>query len=230
MTTAKPDLADSVDWRLYFVTDTPLAGGPERVPWFVEQAVIGGAGVVQIRDKTLPHDDFLALTKACVEANQRAYEHCGKQAALVVNDRLEVAEELGLNVHMGQSDGDIREARRRLGDGLLIGLSISNQRELDAELADQSADVLGLSPIWDTPTKTDTEAALGLDGAAKLVQQTAGRAKTVAIGGINHSNVRSVIGTGVDGICVVSAIAARPDPQQAAVELLSAWGDSSASV
>ena len=143
MTTAKPGLADSVDWRLYFVTDTPLAGGPERVPWFVEQAVIGGAGVVQIRDKTLPHDDFLALTKACVTANQRAYERCGRQAALVVNDRLEVAEELGLNVHMGQSDGDIREARRRLGDGLLIGLSISNQAELDAEFADQSADVLG---------------------------------------------------------------------------------------
>jgi thiamine monophosphate synthase len=88
----------------------------------------------------------------------------------------------------------------------------------------------GFLPIWDTPTKTDTEAALGLAGAAKLVQLTAGRAKTVAIGGINHSNVRSVIGTGVDGICVVSAIAGRPDPQQAAAELLKAWDDSSASV
>ena len=133
---------------------------------------------------------------------------------------MNVAAELGLHLHLGQSDGDIHEARRRLGTGVTIGLSVSTPAHLEAELADQTADVVGLSPIWATPTKTDTDPALGLDGARTLVRLAAGRVRTVAIGGINAGNARSVIGTGVDGVCVVSALAAAPDPRAAAEELL----------
>ena len=64
MTQARPGLADGVDWRLYYVTDTALSGGPQKVPHLVEQAVLGGAGVVQIRDKDLPGHEFLTLAKA----------------------------------------------------------------------------------------------------------------------------------------------------------------------
>ena len=91
------------------------------------------------------------------------------------------------------------------------------------ELADPTADVVGLSPIWMTPTKTDAPPALGLDGARELVQAARATVKTVAIGGISAGNARSVIDTGVDGICVVSAVAAAPDPEAAARELLSLW-------
>lgn len=220
---ARKGLADSVDWRLYYVTDTALSGGPEHVPHFVEQAVLGGAGVVQIRDKHLPHDEFVALTKACLDANNRAAMSTGAGAAMVVNDRLEVAAELGLHFHQGQDDGDIRKARRVLGPDRLIGLSISSEAELAAELADPTADALGLSPIWATPTKTDTAEALGLDGARELVKITGRRAKTLAIGGINLVNGRWAIETGVDGICVVSAITSAPDPRDAAVQLLTLW-------
>ena len=223
MTQAGTGLADGVDWRLYYVTDTALSGGPDRVPLVVEQAVLGGAGAVQIRDKDLPGDEFLALARACVDAAHRAQDQTGRPVALVINDRLHVAEELGLHFHQGQDDGDITQARHRLGTDLLIGLSISNPDELDAELADQTADVLGFSPLWATPTKTDAAPALGPDGTARLVRRAAARAKTLAIGGINAATAAQAIATGVDGICVVSAIATSPDPRTAAAELLALW-------
>lgn len=222
---ARLGLADSVDWRLYYVTDTALSGGPDKVPALVEAAVLGGAGVVQIRDKEMTDDEFLALTRECLVANERAFDEGGRRAAIVVNDRLPVAAELGLHFHQGQSDGDVKRARALLGDDHLIGLSISDDDELANELADRTADVLGLSPIWSTPTKTDTAPALGLDGAARLVEQTRRRAKTLAIGGINFVNGAWAIGTGVDGICVVSAITAAPDPRYAAEQLLALWRD-----
>ncbi|MDO5678668.1 MAG: thiamine phosphate synthase [Propionibacteriaceae bacterium] len=220
---AHPWLANTVDWRLYYVTDTELSGGLDRVPQIVEAAVRGGAGVVQVRDKHIDDDTFRQLTRDCMAANDRAFDATGRRAAIVVNDRLRIAEELGLHFHQGQDDGDIHDARRRLGKDLLIGLSISSDIELEAELADQTADVLGLSPIWSTPTKTDTAEPLGLTGAQHLVELTAKRAKTVAIGGINPLNARWAIETGVDGICVVSAIASSDDPESAAQTLLSLW-------
>lgn len=223
MTQATPGLADSVDWRLYYVTDTTVSGGPAKVAHIVEQAILGGAGVVQIRDKELPGRDFLALARACVDARDRAFDATGRNAAIFVNDRLHVAEELGLHFHQGQDDGDIGQARARLGRDLLIGLSISSDAELDAELSTITADVLGLSPLWATPTKTDAAPALGLDAVARLVLRTAGAAKTVAIGGINITNAAEAIATGVDGICVVSALSTAPDPRAAADELLALW-------
>lgn len=220
---AHKKLAKAVDWRLYVVTDTELAGGPDRVPRIVEQAVLGGAGVVQVRDKDMSELEFLKLTRSVVDATRRVFDATGHQAAIFVNDRLDIAEDLGLHFHMGQSDGDIHEARRRLGQDLMIGLSISNSEQLRTELRDQTADVLGLSPIWTTPTKTDTDPPLELQGAEQIVRETAGRAKTVAIGGINAVNARWVIDTGVDGICVVSAVMSAPDPLEASQQLMSLW-------
>ena len=220
---ARPDEAAKVDWRLYFVTDTALCGGPDRVAHVVEQAVLGGAGVVQIRDKTMTDDEFARLTRDCILATDRAFDATGRRAAVFVNDRLSIADRFGLHLHLGQSDGDLEHARYVMGEDTLIGLSISNDDQLAAELADPTADVLGISPVWATPTKKDTDPALGLDGARRIVHTTAGRAVTVGIGGINLDNAADVIATGVDGICVVSAIAAAQDPRAAAARLLSQW-------
>ena len=213
----------NVDWRLYVVTDTELAGGSDRIPRIVEQAVHGGAGVIQVRDKHMSELEFVKLTQACVDATRRVFDATGQHAQIFVNDRLDIAADLGLHFHMGQQDGDIQEARRRLGPDLMIGLSVANLTQLHAELLDPTADVLGLSPIWSTPTKTDTDPPLELQGAAQIVRETAGRAKTVAIGGINQVNARWVIDTGVDGICVVSAIMSAPDPLFASQQLMSLW-------
>lgn len=220
---ASQAVVSRVDWRLYFVTDTALCGGPELVPDVVEQAVLGGAGVIQVRDKTMSDDDFSRLTRACIEAVDKAFDATGRRAQIFVNDRLSVADRYGLHLHMGQSDGDVEHARRTLGTDLLLGLSISNDAQLATALNNPFADVLGISPVWATPTKADTDPALGLDGARRIVDTTAGRAATVGIGGINATNAADVIATGVDGICVVSAIATAPDPRAAAAHLLSLW-------
>lgn len=220
---ARAELADQVDWRVYFVTDTAYCGGLDKVPAVVAAAIRGGAGVVQIRDKKISDAEFAGLAKACIAASDQVYAETGHRAALVVNDRLNVACEFGLHFHQGQEDGDITKARRLLGSELLIGLSTSSDTELEQELAAPTADVLGLSPLWGTPTKTDAAAPLGLVNAARYARLAAGRVKTVAIGGINLGNARQVIDTGVDGICVVSAIACADDPQTAAQDLLREW-------
>ncbi|WP_231979354.1 thiamine phosphate synthase [Tessaracoccus coleopterorum] len=150
---AAPGLAAGVDWRLYHVTDTTLSGGLDRVPGIVERAVLGGAGVIQVRDKDVDDEAFIRLTRGCLDAVERASDATGRRAAVVVNDRLAIAERFGLHFHQGQSDGDVREARTRLGRDALIGLSISNRAQLLAELAAPTADVLGLSPIWATPRR-----------------------------------------------------------------------------
>ena len=103
-------IPEGVDPALYFITDTALCGGPERVPHVVYEAVAGGAGIVQVRDKHADDAAFLALARACRDAVRRAEDALGRTAALVVNDRVGVAERLGLHVHVGQSDASLADA------------------------------------------------------------------------------------------------------------------------
>ena len=140
-------------------------------------------------------------------------------AELFVNDRLEVATQLGTHLHIGQSDGDPARIRARLGPGRLLGISVSSRSELEAVVLGGHADVIGLSPVWDTSTKTDTAAALELGGVRELLAAKPAELPAVAIGGITIANAAEVIATGVDGICVVSAIAAAACPREAAAQL-----------
>lgn len=219
---ARGGIADAIDWRLYFVTDTALCGGPDRVPTVVEAAVRGGAGVVQVRDKHATDAEFLSLARACVAAVRRVEDATGRTAAVVVNDRLDAARELGLHLHLGQSDIAAARARPLLGDDLLIGLSISSDSELNRELADPSADVVGLSPLYSTPTKPDAAAPLGPGGVTRLAAR-AHPLPSVAIGGISIGNIAGVAATGVAGACVVSALASARDPEMTAQLLLTAF-------
>ena len=212
-----------VDWRLYYVTDPDLAGGRDRVAHTVEQAVLGGATVVQFRDKQADDDAFRRGVIACQEAIQSAVAMGAAGAELFVNDRLEIAVELGTHLHIGQSDGDPAAVRGALGPGQLLGISVSSRAELDAVAAGGHADVIGLSPVWNTSTKTDTAPALGLGGIRELLAARPAGLPAVAIGGINLTNAAEVIATGVDGICVVSAIAAAACPREAAADLRELW-------
>lgn len=209
------------DFRLYFVTDTALCGGVDRVPQVVHEAVRGGAGAVQVRDKELPDAQFADLARACEEAVRRANAETGRTAHLFVNDRLDVAADLGLNVHVGQSDAAAAEARMALGPDRMVGLSVSAPDEARAAVAERHADLLGIGPVWSTPTKTDAAAPLGPEGVAECAEiaRTGGLA-SVAIGGINASTAPHLAGVPVDGLCVVSAIAAALDPRHASAELL----------
>ena len=212
-----------IDWRLYYVTDPDLSGGRDRVAHTVEQAVLGGATVVQFRDKNADDDTFRKGVLACREAIESAVAKGAAGAELFVNDRLGIAVELGTHLHIGQSDGDPAVVREALGPDRLLGVSVSSRAELDAIAAIGCADVVGLSPVWSTSTKTDTAPALGLEGVRELLAARPADLPAVAIGGINATNAAKVIATGVDGICVVSAIAAATRPREAAARLKELW-------
>jgi thiamine-phosphate pyrophosphorylase len=195
---------------VYLVTDRELCG--ERpLEEVVFLAVKGGVTCVQIREKGLPLELFIEQAKKIKELIKPF------NVPLIINDNVDVALAVGANgVHVGQSDMPFIEVRRLLGAKAMIGLSIETWEDVE-KAQDLDADYLGVSPVFDTPTKTDTKGAWGLDGLSRIKAYS--RHKLVAIGGINMQNAVDVIRAGADSIAVVSAICAAPDPYEAACEL-----------
>jgi thiamine-phosphate pyrophosphorylase len=208
----------ALDPALYLVTDTGLAR-PRTVADVVRAAVAGGVTAVQVRDKTASRRELYALTLSVREALAAT-----PGVALFVNDAVDVALLAGADgVHIGQDDLPPAEVRALLGPDRLLGLSAGSPAEMAAALAlpPGTVDVVGIGPVWSTPTKPDAGTGLGPEGVAALAAQArAAGLWTVAIGGIDAARSASV--TGVDGVCVVSAICAAADPQAAARELRAA--------
>ncbi|MQA33478.1 thiamine phosphate synthase [Modestobacter roseus] len=200
------------DPTLYLVTDTLLCA-PRSVPEVVAAAVAGGVTAVQVRDKTASRRELLALTRAV----QRVLPD---GVALVVNDAVDVALIAGADgVHVGQDDLPAAEVRALLGPDAVLGVSVGDDADLAEVLAlpPGTVDLVGLSPVWATPTKPDAGSGLGLDGVRALAARAhAGGVAAVAIGGVSAANAGQVAATGVDGVCVVSDICTAPDPAAAA--------------
>jgi thiamine-phosphate pyrophosphorylase len=207
------------DPTLYLVTDTRLCR-PRPVADVVRAAVAGGVTAVQVRDKSGSSRDLVALTRSVQAA---VADH--PSVAVIVNDAVEVALLAGADgVHVGQDDLPPAEVRALIGPDRVLGLSVSSRSELDAalRLPEATVDVVGLSPVWGTPTKPDAAPALGLEGAAELAAVArAGGLISVAIGGIDVDRAAAVAAIGVDGICVVSALCAAADPAAVARRLRS---------
>jgi thiamine-phosphate pyrophosphorylase len=203
-----------LDPTLYLVTDTALSA-PRAVPEVVAAAVAGGVTCVQVRDKAASRRELLALTRA-VQAVLASTPH----VALVVNDAVDVALIAGADgVHVGQDDLPPTEVRSLLGPDAWLGVSVGGDADLAAVLAlpPGTVDLVGLSPVWGTPTKPDAGPALGLDGVRRLAARArTGGVRSVAIGGIHAENVAEVAATGVDGVCVVSDVCAATDPETSA--------------
>lgn len=212
------------DVNLYLVTDPEIGGGRDAVPHIVAEAIRCGVDTVQLRDKDLPEADFLDRARTLREITGRA------GVDLFVNDRLSVAAALGLHLHIGQSDTPYVTARRQLPEGLMIGLSIDSDAQLETVI-DQAReagvalpDVIGVGPVHPTRTKPDHSSPLGVSG----VERIAARARevgisSVAIGGVTTTDIEKLAATDVAGVCVVSAIMAAADPRAAAAELRDAW-------
>lgn len=201
-----------VDWSLYLVTDGDLAGGRDLCA-IVSAAVDGGVSVVQLREKE-------SSTRALVDHAHALHEILRPAGIpLIINDRLDVALAVGAEgVHVGQSDMPWQTARRLMGPEALIGVSVETLEQA-LQLGGCDIDYLGVSPVFSTPTKTDTGTPWGLEGLRTLRARTSH--KLVAIGGISAANAREVVEAGADGVAVVSAICAAADPKAAAAEL---WG------
>ena len=198
------------DFGLMLVTDRALSGG-RAVEKIVESAVSGGVTIVQLREKEAATREFVALGRRVAEILRP------RRIPLIINDRVDVAlAVLADGVHLGATDMNAADARSILGPKAIIGLSVENEEQ--AVASDRlDVDYLGVSPIFATPTKTDTGAAWGIEGLWRLRPLV--RKPLVAIGGINPGNAARVIEAGADGLAVVSAICAALDPEAAAREL-----------
>jgi thiamine-phosphate pyrophosphorylase len=206
------------DFSVYLVTDTAQCGGPAGVVDTVRRAVVGGVTAVQVRDPTATTREFAALA-AAQHLHQR-----GSGIPLIVNDRVDVALAVGADgVHVGQQDLDPVAARRLIGPGRHLGLSVSVPTQHVAALAlpAGTVDLLGVGPVRDTPSKTDAAPALGFGGLAAVC--SAGPLPCVAIGGLRTADAAMVKDSGAVGMAVISAICGQPDPAAAAAGLLAAW-------
>lgn len=201
---------ETLDHTLYLVTDRGLSRGRSTAE-VVAAAVRGGVTVVQIREKAADTRDFIEEALAV----RRLLKARG--IPMIVNDRIDVALAVSADgVHLGQKDMPIDMARKILGSERIIG--ISAESPADAVAAEKAgADYLGVSPIYATPTKSDTAAALGLEGLRQI--RRAVNLPLVGIGGLNAGNAAEAIRHGADGVAVVSAIVSADDPEKAAREL-----------
>jgi len=197
--------------KLYLVTDRPLAGDRD-IEWIVKEAVEGGCTIVQLREKHAGTGEFVALAKRM----KAALEPFG--VPLIINDRIDVALAADADgIHIGQSDMPYEIARKLLGPDKIIGLSIETFEELEAANK-LDVDYVAASPVFGTPTKTDTSEPWGLERLAEFNRRSVH--PTVAIGGMNENTIGDVIACGTDGVAVVSAIVAAKSPREASHNLL----------
>jgi len=178
-------------------------------------AVAGGVTLVQLREKA-------ASTRAQLDAARRLKAVLAPRGVpLIVNDRVDVALAAGADgVHLGQDDMPPAEARRLVGPEMILGLSVGDEDE--AKVADPTlVDYIGIGPAFATGTKVDTGAAIGPEGVRHLRQRVG--LPGVAIGGISAANADALRDTGIEGIAVVSAVAAAADPARAARDLRRAF-------
>lgn len=188
----------------YFITDSILSR--KGIVDDMGAAIRGGARVVQYREKNRNLVDFLmeafTLKRMCDE----------KEVLFLINDSVSATLLTDSDgVHLGQDDMPLEKAREILGDKI-IGVTAHNLEEaLEAER--EGADYVGLSPVFQTKTKQDAGPAAGLDLIRKVKQKVS--IPCVAIGGINESNVDSVIKAGADSISAISATVPMDDVELA---------------
>ncbi len=200
------------DWRLYALTDE---GGGHSHLEVTQQAIAGGATVIQFRDKKMNARQFTEVAQAIREVTREA------GIPFIVNDRIDVALAVDAEgVHVGQKDIPAAVARQLLGPDKIVGLSATNvQQALEAE-REGVADYVGVGPIFTFPTviKPDASPPMELERLAEIASSVS--MPIVAIGGIEIGNAKAVIEAGADGVAVVHAVAWAEDVAAAARELL----------
>lgn len=195
---------------LYAITDRTWLGD-KTLPQVVEEAIMGGATFIQLREKNLSYDEFL---KAAIEVKTVTDKY---SVPFVINDNVDIAVKVGADgAHIGQSDEEIRIAREKLGPNKILGLSAGTLEEaIKAEK--NGADYLGVGAVFNTSTKLDAR-TVSFEALKEICETL--KIPVVAIGGISRDNVIELKGTGIAGISVVSAIFAQGNVKNAAEELL----------
>lgn len=194
---------------LYAVTDRKWTGR-QSLAKQVESALKGGATCVQLREKNLDYEGFLA---EAVEINKLCKKY---KVPFIVNDNVEIAIKSGADgVHVGQDDMQAGDVRKKIGDDMILGVSAHNVNEaLTAEK--NGADYIGAGAVFGTSTKTNVS-AMSYDTLKDICSAVS--IPVVAIGGINENNILLLKGSGIDGTALVSAVFSAEDIEKKCIEL-----------
>lgn len=181
------------------------------IEYVVEEAIKGGVDMVQLREKDKNFKDFVKTAQKIKKITDQY------KIPFIINDHVKVTIEVEVDgIHVGQNDVEPSVLKNILKKKQWIGYSIEDLSELNSSEI-KYVHYIAASPIFDTPTKTDTNAAWGIDELKLLREKTS--LPIVAIGGMNADNAKEIIEAGADCIAVVSAISHAKDPQQAAKTL-----------
>ena len=194
---------------LYAVTDRAWVG-KQSLYEQVESALKGGVTCVQLREKELDEESFL---KEAMEISALCKQY---GVPFFVNDNVEIAIKCHADgIHVGQEDMEAAQVRQRVGDDMIIGVSVHSVKEA-LEAIKNGADCLGLGAVFSTSTKTDVDLL-----PREILRDICAAVDipVVAIGGINKSNISELAGTGIDGVALVSAIFAADDIESECREL-----------
>lgn len=197
------------DMVLYAVTDRAWLRG-ETLEEQVEKAIKGGVTFVQLREKECSQSEFLEIANNIKKVTDKY------RVPLVINDNVEIAIACGADgVHIGQSDMELRVARKKLGEKKIIGVSAKTvEQAIRAEK--NGANYLGVGAAFPTTTKKDAH-CISIDTIKEICKIIT--IPVVAIGGIKKENMLELKGTGIDGVAVISGIFASKNIEQTAREL-----------
>lgn len=199
-----------VDYTLYLVTDRELMS-TETLEVAVRQAICGGCTIIQLREKSVSSLEFY---QAALSIREITRAH---QVPLIINDRVDIALAADADgVHIGQGDLPARIVRRLIGDGKLMGVSVSTAEEA-VKAEEDGADYIGVGAMYPTGTKTDAR-LVTMEELKRI--RNAVLIPIVVIGGINKKTVPNFAGTGIDGLAVVSAVISQEDIAGASRELV----------
>ena len=184
----------------------------------IQLACEAGCDWIQIRAKNLNFDQYLLLGEQAKAITDRF------NAKLIVNDNIQVAIALkAYGVHLGKKDLDLAEARKLVGERMIIGGSTNSLEDI-LEAADKGVNYLGLGPFRYTTTKTDLNPVLGLEGMAKImneVQKQNIKTPIIAIGGIQVEDIIALKEIGIYGVAVSGLITSAKNKKQIVNDIMS---------
>ncbi len=200
---------DKKDLLLYAVTDRSWLGN-RTLTEQVEEALKGGATIIQLREKNLDDNAFLEEAKQ-IQKICKQY-----QAKLIINDNVLVATKMNADgIHIGQKDMSMQDAKAMIGEDKIVGVSVQTVEQ--ARFAEQmGADYLGVGAVFPTTSKSDAD-AVSYEMLRSICHAVT--IPVVAIGGIGLHNISKLADSGIAGVAVISAIFAAPDIRVATAEL-----------